>query len=109
MLAGKLDRRITISRATVTQDAFNNPVEVWSDLATVWASKKDVSDGERFQSGTMNASRMTRFQVRWSSELAGVNAKDRLLFEGATYDIHNAKELGRREGIEITASSRTDL
>ena len=108
MLAGKLDRRITISRATETRDAVNAIVQTWADLVTVWASKRDVSDGERFQSGTRNASKMTRFQIRWSPTVADVNAKDRVVFEGITYDIQNAKELGRREGIEITASARTD-
>jgi SPP1 family predicted phage head-tail adaptor len=108
MRAGPLDRRIQILRATITTDAMNTPVETWVLLVTVWASKRDVSDGERFKSGTMNASRMTRFQIRHSSQVATVNPKDRVVFEGLTYDIIATKELDRRDGIEITAAARTD-
>lgn len=34
--AGNLDRRITIQRATKINNEFNEPIETWADLATVW-------------------------------------------------------------------------
>lgn len=103
-----LDRRVTIQRATSTPNALNEPVATWANLATLMASKKDVSDREKMQAAELGASITTRFVVRWSATLAGVTAKDRLVCEGVTYDIAGKKELGRREGFEITATARAD-
>ena len=106
MRAGELDRRIGILRATTTQDAFNAAIETWSEVLSVWASKEDVSDGERFRAGGLSASRLTRFQVRWSAAANEITPKDRISFDGLLYDILAVKELDRRNGIEITAATR---
>lgn len=108
MQAGPLDRRITIERATATFDEFNAPVEKWSVLATVWASKTDIKDGERFRADAVSSQITTRFRIRFSSMVADVNPKDRVIYSGRVYDIVAVKEIGAREGIEITASARLD-
>ena len=106
MRAGDLSWRITIERATATFDEFNAPIEKWSPLATVWASKTDVKDRERFASGAVSSDLMTRFRIRWSSMVADLNAKDRVNYSGRIYDIYSVKEIGSREGIEITAAAK---
>ncbi|WP_418885044.1 phage head closure protein [Aurantimonas endophytica] len=108
MDAGRMDRRITLERFTETRDAFNEPVQTWAPLATVWASKEDIRDGERWSAQEVGAEVTTRFRVRWSSVVADLNPKDRVQFDGRTYDIVAVKEIGRREGLEITASARAD-
>lgn len=107
--AGELDRRITLQRATVAPNEFNEPVETWSDLARVWAKYTPVADGERFRAGERAAEVQARFLIRWSSQVASVNPKDRLVFDGRIYAITNVKEIGRREGLEITAGGRGDV
>jgi SPP1 family predicted phage head-tail adaptor len=108
MQAGKLDRRIIIRRAVRTIDAMNSQVETFVDFITVWAAVWFVSDGERAKSGQLNASRIVRFQIRYSSAAATVNPKDRIVFDGRIYDIIADKEIGLREGIELTAATRMD-
>src|SRR5262245_20493120 len=108
MRGGKLDRRITLQQATVTYDSLNNPIQTWGDLATVWASRQDMSDTERVAASEVGADMTTRFQIRWSNLVSVLNPKDRLTFDGNSYEIVNVKEIGRREGIEITAVVRTD-
>lgn len=109
MKAGALDRRISILRATTVQDpGTGEEVETWSTLATVWAAKKDVSDGERMKAAEVSAEISTRFTIRWSSAVSSVNPKDRVQHDGRTYDIFSVKELGRREGLEITGTARAD-
>lgn len=108
MRAGKLDRRITIRRATTATNDLGEDVATWGDLATVWASKEDIRDGERFAAQEVAAHITTRFRVRWSSVTSDVDAKDRIVYQGYEYNVVAVKELGRREGIEITASARTD-
>ena len=108
MDAGKLDRRVQFRRFTLTDDGFTT-VETWADHgAPVWASRRDVSDRERMAAMEVSATITTRFQVRWSSFTAGITPKDRLTCEGAEYEITGIKELGRRQGFEITASVRAD-
>lgn len=108
--AGTLDRRVQFSRATLTDDGFGM-VETWAPLGgPVWASKEDVSDGEKWRAGQVQAQITTRFKVRFSAFTAGLTPKDRLSCEGLTYDVTGIKEVGsRRTFFEITAAARSDL
>lgn len=108
MNAGLLDRRITLKRATVTTNEFNEPVYSWSTLATVSAAKLDLSDRERLAFGEMAAEIITRFRIRWSSTVSDLNPKDKLVHAGRTYEIYAVKEMGRHVGLEITAVARAD-
>lgn len=108
MRATGRDWLITIQRMTLTYDAHNRPIETWADVAQVWAEKRDVSDGERFRAAQTEAQITTRFRLLWSPQIADVNPKDRIALDGALYDISGVKEIGRREGIEITAAARAD-
>lgn len=107
-----MDRRITILRAATTENDFGEAVTSWSDLVTVWAAKEDIRDGERFRAQEVAADITTRFRIRWSGAVDGVTPRDRVReerpFGERTYNIVSCKEIGRREGIEITASARID-
>ena len=109
--AGKRDRRIKIERYTVAQNGLGEEIETWAELATVWASKKDVSDRERMQAQEVSAEITTRFVILYSTDVNDVNPKDRIehpVSSGTYYDIYGVKEIGRREGFEITATARAD-
>ena len=108
MLAGRLDRRITILRATVAADIFNEQVETWGTLAVVWAHAAPVMDAERQRAGETLASKSYRFTIRYSSDIADIDPRDRVTFDGRTYDVQGVKEIGRREGLEITATARAE-
>lgn len=108
MKSGLLDRRLTIQRPAYTINDFNEKIATWEDLITVWASKRDVSDGERVQAQQIAAHITTRFQFRWSVTAATINPTDRLYFEGAYYEIFSCKEIGRHRGIEISAAARAE-
>lgn len=108
MLAGSLDRRIQFQRLTLTDDGFASS-ETWADHGQpIWASRKDVSDGERYRAGEVAAQITTRFQVRHSIFTQAITPKDRLICEGVEFDIVGKKEIGRRVGYEITAAARAD-
>jgi SPP1 family predicted phage head-tail adaptor len=109
MIAGRLDRRITIERYSSTINDLGEEVGTWAPLATVWAAKSDIRDSERFVAQQVNSTITTRFQIRWLSKIADVNAKDRLSHGGRLYGIVAVKEIGRREGLEITAAARSDV
>ena len=101
------DRRITLERGGVSDDGFSQ-VETWEPLAEVWAEVDPISDGERWRAGEVGASVTHRFRIRYSTTVADLNPRDRLTYEGRAFDIGGVKEMGRREGLEITASARAD-
>lgn len=106
MLAGKLDRRIQFLRAELIDDGYQERMGDYEPLGLpVWSSKADVSDGERFSAGTVDAQITTRFQIRSSEFSRGIRSTDRLHCEGVEYGIVGIKEIGRRDGLEITAKS----
>lgn len=109
MKAGKLDRRILIEKKAVVQNDLGEEVETWTTLATVWGSKQDISDGERVAAAEVSATITTRFRIRYSSAVAVVNPGDhRLSYDGKIWDIWGVKEIGRREGLELTAAARAE-
>jgi SPP1 family predicted phage head-tail adaptor len=108
LAAGKLDRKIILQRSTETVDEYNEPVKTWATLATRSASYEPLSDGEKFRASETAAEASARFVIRYSAAVADLNPKDRLTFEGAAWEIVRVKEIGRREGLEITAGKRAD-
>jgi SPP1 family predicted phage head-tail adaptor len=108
MNAGDLDRRITILRRSGSANAFNEASDTWATLATVWANAAPVSDGERMRAGETLAQMQVRFTVRFSSTTSTVDPRDRLTFDGRTFDINGTKLVGRNAYIEITATARAE-
>lgn len=108
MDAGELDRRITIRRSTETANELNEPIFAWSDLMTVWAAYEPVSDGERMRAQQVGAWLSARFRIRWSRQAATIDGRDQVVFDGRTFGILGVKEIGRREGLEISASSEAE-
>lgn len=106
---GKRDHRIEIQKATEAgRDRLNNVIWAWPKLMSVLAEKEDIRDGERFAAAEVGADVTTRFRTEWYARLADLNPKDRCVHRGRVYDIVAVKEIGRREGIEITATARAD-
>lgn len=108
MDAGKLDRRITIEREVTTRNEWNEPTSTWTVVGTVWASKEDVSDGEKLRAAEVGATITSRFRVLWSGITAGITPSDRLVYARRVFDISGVKEIGRREGFEITAAASAE-
>lgn len=87
MQAGKLDRRITIQQeSTFTRDSFGAKLSSWSDLATVWAEKRDLTARELFQAGQVYADVTTMFRIRY---ISGIDPKMRVSFESRYYNIRS--------------------
>lgn len=108
MLAGKLDRRVQLLRATLVENAIGDMVPTWNVLATRWASRQDLSDAERVRAQQVGATMSTRFQIRWDATVSSLSPKDRLSCDGQVFDIRGVKEIQRRKGLEITCSLNVD-
>jgi SPP1 family predicted phage head-tail adaptor len=99
--ARKLDRRITIQRATTVKDGLGTAIPTWTDLATVWAQRVPQRAIETWKAGGTAATREVMWRIRWSEKVADVGPADRLVYKGTVMQISGTQEIGRREGIEI--------
>ena len=110
MEAGRLDRRISIigKFPTGEADEWNNPIMAEDQSIRVWAQKTDISDAERVRAQQIGATVTTRFLIRYSSRVRNVDPTYRVEFENRSYDISAVKEVGFREGLEITATARAE-
>ena len=100
MLAGNLDRRITIQAATETRDSQGGVVKVWATVAELWAERRDVRGREYFSARQEVAENMATFRIRWRT---GITEKMRVLSDGKTYDIEAIAPIGRNEGLDLMA------
>lgn len=108
MEAGKMDRQVTLQRATRTQDSTGQIIETWADLATVWARWRRATARETLAAAEVSAEVGDVFEIRYSSLVSSLNPKDRLTYSDRTYDIAAVDEIGRRVGLRISASARSD-
>lgn len=104
--AGQLDRRVQFMRAASVDDGYST-TESWQNHGgRIWASRRDVSDGEKAASGTVFAELSARFRVRSTDFTRGIRPTDRLVEGGKQFQIIGIKEIGRRYLLEITAIAR---
>ena len=109
--AGALDREVTIQQQAEAGSGY--PTETWSTLqAGVWMSKIDMRGRELFRTAQLSASYDTRWDLHWRDDmdpdLLDVPKTRRLLYRGRVYDIVQAVELGRQEGIALFTLASTD-
>ena len=103
---GKLDRRITLQNRTVAANAFNESIETWSDLDTVWANVEYslTGSGEGFEDAVNLAQTRVDFTIRHRSDVGHV---ERISYNSETYDIESPlAEIGRRQYLKIRAKLR---
>jgi SPP1 family predicted phage head-tail adaptor len=105
---GELDEQLTFQRATLAANAYNELVETWADYATVRAGHVDATFGETIRAAEVSAKITMHFTVRYSPESSTVTPKDRIIFEGKTFDIVGIRELERNHWLEVHAVARTD-
>lgn len=106
--SSRLNRRVTLLRATVAADGYNEDVATWRAVGTVWAAYTPTSDGERVRGAEIGAVTDARFQVRRSALTEAVTPEWRLRFEGRDYNIGGKKEVDGRVGFEISAQARAE-
>lgn len=104
MKAGDLRERITIERASSTQDAFGEPIESWSTVATVWANmapQRYTTGVEALAQALGREAVKTSYTVTiyWRSD---VLETDRVTWNGKVLDILRVIDPdGRRTWLEL--------
>nr|WP_196107487.1 MULTISPECIES: phage head closure protein [unclassified Ochrobactrum] len=103
MRAGKLDRLITIQRATYVDDGMGNQTPAWAKLADLRAQIVQASTEEYIRAYGASDDTVIIFRTRY---FPGVKNEDQIVYAGSEFDIKETKELGRKQGLEIRCVSR---
>lgn len=98
----KRDTRIEVQRADVGFDAMGEEVKTWSPIARPMAAMHYGRGEERRQAGAMQAQQSVNVNVLASPRTRGIRITDRLVVNGAAWDIVGISPIGRRE-IDFTA------
>jgi len=102
---GKLDRRITLQQRTFAGNAYSEPIETWTTLATVWAAiEYPITGSDEETADKLNiARRRAIFTIR---HLDSVDFVSRILYGSEIYDIERISEFGRKQYLKLTAETR---
>lgn len=100
MSIGERRHRVVFETATVVQDAFGEPDQTWSTLATRWAVVLPMKGKERFSANQVQADVDHRIVCRYDSTMSALVPGDRATWSGHVYDIksivwrdHTQKEM----------------
>lgn len=107
--AGRLDRRITIQRATTAADAYGTPIETWTDLVCTNAhlAYPATGSGEAQYDAVHLATTNVVFTIRYRP---GILPTDRIMYDSEVYDITRiAESAGPGKQIKQQAPRRAYL
>lgn len=103
-----MDRLVLLQHQVETgRNGLNEPITQWRTLTRFWATRRDVSDGEKIGAGKRYSSRVARFVTRRTPNALLTTTDDRLHVDGEVWEVIGVKELSRAR-IEITAEVRSD-
>lgn len=102
MRAGQLDRRIKVQLPVERQDGAGGATPAWDNFLTIWARREPAGGGEAGGEGTVTAQRRAVFTTRW---YPGIDETCRIVHDGQPWDIELVEEIGRKEGLRITATA----
>lgn len=98
MKAGRLTEVIEIQRATSTVNDAGTPSTIWSHLATLRAERVNPSTAESIEGYGAGDTATVTLRARF---LDGVTNADRVIWNGAPWNITRLAPIGRRKGIEL--------
>ncbi|WP_340619069.1 phage head closure protein [Xenorhabdus entomophaga] len=84
MQAGRLRHRITLQSFTQINLPSGQRMQVWQDIATVWAEVKFISGRELLTAGAERSETTVRVWLRYRPD---VTSASRMVFRGQVYDI----------------------
>ncbi|HEY8604721.1 head-tail adaptor protein [Tsuneonella suprasediminis] len=103
MTAGQKNTRVVFERATVVPDDYGQEIEIWAPIGRAWAAINWGRGDERRQAAIESGSLSATFTVYDNAMTRGLGLKDRLMLEGAAWDITSSVPGKERGDRDITA------
>ena len=102
-----MDRRIALQSTTLTTNDYGQRVASWATYATVWASIKYKAGSEKVTDDQVGSTQTVDFTIRYSTDVSGVKASHRLVYNSQNYEILYVQEIGRKEGLILVCELRS--
>lgn len=94
--AGKLDRRIVFERGSAARNALGGKAPLgWTELGSRLAQVLYGTGAERRAGGVEGAAQSATFRARKDDLTSTVTVRDRIAFDGLTWDITSVAPAGR--------------
>lgn len=103
--ASRRNRLVSILRRVTSDDGFSSDAAGYEEMDQRWMAREEASDGEQIRAAALGATITARFHAELDDLTAAISTGDRLAYEGTTYEVTGTKEIGRREGVEITTKA----
>lgn len=84
MRAGTLNVRVTVQQLAAGVDALGQPVQTWSDVATLWANVRHSSGVESIKADVIRTVVRASVRIRYRTD---INAGMRVVAGVQTYNI----------------------
>ena len=85
MESGKYNKRVELQRRTIARNTFNEPVETFSTITTVWANIKWLTGKEYYTQNQQVTTRIdAEITIRYRTD---VTARDRIKYGNRIFDI----------------------
>ena len=99
VIAGRLDKRVTLQSATIARDDNGQPIETFSTVAEIWAAIDPIRGREFFSAQQVSADTTHRLTIRYR---AGVSVQNRILYGSRVFRIESViNPLERSERLEL--------
>jgi SPP1 family predicted phage head-tail adaptor len=97
MDAGRFDTRVSFERLSTTTDAEGSTVETWTPLFSRWANIQINNATETFKNDQDFAQRTGFAIIRLDPETKTLLTDDRLLWDGAAFDVLGVMNVQNRD------------
>ena len=114
MNIGKLDRLISIRKATYTNDAYGQPIPEYQVVAEVWARFEFEKGRAGFEADTFVGENPVKAIIRYRSDLDSssstvptISSDFQVLYNSKVWFIRSTEEIGRKEGLILRLETKT--
>lgn len=87
MPAGRLRKRVTFQEAVQAADGGGGGATTWRNIVTVWGGLQEDRGRERVEAGRLESAMAGILTVRSSSDTREISAANRVLIDGAPYQV----------------------
>lgn len=94
MKAGRLRHRVTIQKATVTQDGSGQPVETWSNMEDIYAQVEQVSGRELVLAKQVSPDTTHLITIRYALHVDSIK---RVKFGSRVFNVLNVNHIENRQ------------
>lgn len=113
MTIGQRDRYVTVQQTPAETPGGGFPVEAWTTLGKIWLQRVEqitIRSDESFKADQLSASSYEKWECDYRADmdpdLLDVPKRRRILYLGRIYDITSARQIGRKEAIELVTLAK---